>query len=224
MKSVIAQGATVSKAIDDALSKAGQPQEFFVKVLEEAQSGFLGFGSKKAKIALFFKKDEYSRKDTDVLPQNAYRDLFNNETLDKQVKSHKNEDANAVKDMPRSKSQGNRRFYRRQTSGDAKKENKSSNHKTQSRPKPQADGDKRSAKKTSGLRSSKTSDRPVKKVKPQDGAQESSRSEQRTQDQSEGRQVRRRRPSGSKPRNSSQRSGWRANRNNNAKKTDDSKN
>ena len=54
MKSVLAQGATVVKAIEEALKKADMPQEFFVKILEEAQSGFLGFGAKKAKIASIF--------------------------------------------------------------------------------------------------------------------------------------------------------------------------
>lgn len=38
MKSVIVQGATVAKAIDEALAKAGMPQEFFIKVLEEEHS------------------------------------------------------------------------------------------------------------------------------------------------------------------------------------------
>ena len=45
MKSVIAQGATVVKAIEEALKKADMPKEFFVKILEEAQPGFLGFGA-----------------------------------------------------------------------------------------------------------------------------------------------------------------------------------
>lgn len=80
MKSVIVQGASVAKAIDEALQKAGMPQEFFVKILEEAQPGFLGFGSKKAKIALFFKKED-SRKNGSLLSLGTYKDLFENQGL-----------------------------------------------------------------------------------------------------------------------------------------------
>ena len=84
MKSVISQGVSTAKAIELALQKAGTPEEFFVKVLEEAQSGFLGFGSKKAKIALFFKKEDLG--DTDeLLSQRSYEHLFNNKSLNKQI-------------------------------------------------------------------------------------------------------------------------------------------
>lgn len=84
MKSVIVQGASVAKAIDEALQKAGMPQEFFVKILEEAQPGFLGFGSKKAKIALFFKKED-SRKNSSLLSLGTYKDLFENQGLQAQA-------------------------------------------------------------------------------------------------------------------------------------------
>lgn len=85
MKSVIAQGATVVKAIEEALKKADMPKEFFVKILEEAQSGFLGFGSKKAKIALFFKKEILSSRGEGVLHQDSYEGLFDNQSLQKQI-------------------------------------------------------------------------------------------------------------------------------------------
>ena len=119
MKSVIAQGATISKAIDDALNKAGKPQEFFIKVLEEGQAGFLGFGSKKAKIALFFKKDDYSRRDSEVLPQGAYKDLFNNETLNKQLGVDKQDQKVEPKKSFKQRSQDNKKFQRRQLGSDA---------------------------------------------------------------------------------------------------------
>lgn len=80
MKSVIVQGTTVAKAIDEALVKAGMPIEFFIKVLEEAQPGFLGFGSKKAKIALFFKKEQGKREGS-LLSRGSYKSLFENEKL-----------------------------------------------------------------------------------------------------------------------------------------------
>lgn len=83
MKSVIVQGATVAKAIDEALIKAGMPIEFFIKILEEAQPGFLGFGSKKAKIALFFKREQ-GRREGSLLSRGSYKDLFENENLQAQ--------------------------------------------------------------------------------------------------------------------------------------------
>src|SRR5258708_7178402 len=91
MKSVIAQGATVVKAIEEALKKADMPQEFFVKILEEAQSGFLGFGAKKAKIALFFRKETYNQRGDAVLSQSSYEDLFNNQSLQKQIDNQQRE-------------------------------------------------------------------------------------------------------------------------------------
>lgn len=85
MKSVIAQGATVVKAVEEALKKAGMPEEFFVKLLEDAQAGFLGFGSKKAKIALFFKQQAPHYKNDGLLSQDSYQDLFDNDSMSKQI-------------------------------------------------------------------------------------------------------------------------------------------
>lgn len=87
MKSVIAQGSTIAKAIEEALKKSDSPQEFFVKILEDAQAGFLGFGSKKAKIALFFKDgDRGTEKPADsMLSKGSYLDLFNNPDIKKQI-------------------------------------------------------------------------------------------------------------------------------------------
>lgn len=86
MKSVIAQGSTIAKAIEEALKKADMPQEFFVKVLEDAQAGFLGFGSKKAKIALFFKNVILSdKKSENMFSKGSYAGLFNNPDIKKQL-------------------------------------------------------------------------------------------------------------------------------------------
>lgn len=87
MKSVIAQGASVAKAIEEALKKAEQPQEFFVKLLEDAQPGFLGFGSKKAKIALFFKEDPLFKKHDGLFEKGSYENLFNNQAMKKQIEA-----------------------------------------------------------------------------------------------------------------------------------------
>ena len=89
MKSVIAQGATVTKAIEEAHLKAGKPQEFFIKILEDAQSGFLGFGVKKAKIALFFKKTD-KRHESSFLSLGTYKELFENEKLQAQPEEQDN--------------------------------------------------------------------------------------------------------------------------------------
>jgi hypothetical protein len=86
MKSVIAQGSTVAKAIEEALKKADMPQEFFVKLLENAQPGFLGFGAKKAKIALFFKENVAHQKHQETMfEKGTYENLFNNQSISKQV-------------------------------------------------------------------------------------------------------------------------------------------
>lgn len=83
MKSVIAQASTLAKAISEAWEKAGRPVEFFTKVLQEASSGFLGFGAKKAKVALFFKQMHKNKheKSLDILKQKEYESLFNNKKL-----------------------------------------------------------------------------------------------------------------------------------------------
>lgn len=87
MKSVITQGATVAKAIEEALKKADMPKEFFVKLLEDAQAGFLGFGAKKAKIALFFKEDLAHQKNhqESLFEKGSYENLFNNPNMKKQI-------------------------------------------------------------------------------------------------------------------------------------------
>ncbi len=95
MKSVIVQGASVAKAIDEALAKAGMPQEFFVKILEDAQPGFLGFGSKKAKIALFFKKELHKR-DGSLVSRGTYKNLFNNQSIKSQIEQYESQEHDDV--------------------------------------------------------------------------------------------------------------------------------
>ncbi|MBM18309.1 MAG: hypothetical protein CL947_04555 [Epsilonproteobacteria bacterium] len=118
MKSVITQGASIAKAIEDALQKAGMPQEFFIKVLEEPQSGFLGFGSKKAKIALFFKKDDTTKRDNAVLSQGSYKDLFNNPGLQKQLNQHVSE-IKSEPDIQSDKKPTKQRYHRRRIPGES---------------------------------------------------------------------------------------------------------
>jgi hypothetical protein len=55
MKSIMEEASTIAKAIEIAWNRAGQPQEFSVKVLELPQTSFFGLKtSKSAKIAFFF--------------------------------------------------------------------------------------------------------------------------------------------------------------------------
>ncbi|MGB8467683.1 MAG: hypothetical protein WCE21_01645 [Candidatus Babeliales bacterium] len=54
MKSIIQESSSVAKAIEQAWTAAGKPQEFTVKVFEEAQRNFFGLTTKSAKIALLF--------------------------------------------------------------------------------------------------------------------------------------------------------------------------
>ena len=69
MKSIMQEGSSVTKAIEQAWIKAGKPAEFSVKVLEEAQKNFLGLTLRSAKIALFF--DEKTQKGNE--PQRVTR-------------------------------------------------------------------------------------------------------------------------------------------------------
>lgn len=55
MKSIMEEASTISKAIENAWNRAGQPQEFSVKILEHPKTTFFGLKTEKsAKIAFFF--------------------------------------------------------------------------------------------------------------------------------------------------------------------------
>lgn len=55
MKSIMEEASSISKAIENAWNRAGQPQEFSVKILEHPKTTFFGLKtSKSAKIAFFF--------------------------------------------------------------------------------------------------------------------------------------------------------------------------
>lgn len=55
MKSIMEEATSITKAIETAWNRAGQPQEFSVKILEHPQTSFFGLKTaKSAKIALFF--------------------------------------------------------------------------------------------------------------------------------------------------------------------------
>ncbi len=79
MKSVVVEASTVAKAIEAAWLKADRPEEFFIRILQEHSSGFLGFGAQKAKVVFFFKN---SHKSDSLFPvvvkQKEYASFFGN--------------------------------------------------------------------------------------------------------------------------------------------------
>ena len=82
MKSVVVEASTVAKAIETAWLKAEKPEEFFIRILQEHITGFLGFGSQKAKIVLFFKNSNKSDALVPVvLKQKEYISFFGNKNL-----------------------------------------------------------------------------------------------------------------------------------------------
>ncbi len=54
MKSIVEEASSIVKAIEKAWERAGKPQEFTVKVFEDAERGFLGMTKKPAKVGIFF--------------------------------------------------------------------------------------------------------------------------------------------------------------------------
>lgn len=63
MKSIIQEASSIAKAVEQGWLKAGQPQEFSVKVLELPERNFIGFTTRSAKVALLFhdKKEEQQK-------------------------------------------------------------------------------------------------------------------------------------------------------------------
>ncbi len=54
MKSIMEEASSISKAIEQAWHRAGNPAEFSIKVLETPERNLFGLTVKSAKIALFF--------------------------------------------------------------------------------------------------------------------------------------------------------------------------
>lgn len=54
MKSIMEEASSISKAIDQAWSRAGKPAEFTIKILEHPERNMFGLTTKSAKIAFFF--------------------------------------------------------------------------------------------------------------------------------------------------------------------------
>src|SRR5271170_272826 len=54
MKSLIEEASSVAKAVEKGWVEAGKPQEFSIKVFEEATKNFIGMTTKSAKVAIFY--------------------------------------------------------------------------------------------------------------------------------------------------------------------------
>jgi hypothetical protein len=54
MKSIVEEASSIAKAVEKAWYSAQKPQEFTVKVLEEAQRNFIGLTTRSAKVAIYF--------------------------------------------------------------------------------------------------------------------------------------------------------------------------
>jgi len=61
MKSVVQEGSTIIKAVEQGWKKAKMPREFTVKVLEEPKTNFIGMTIHSAKVALFFDERQIVR-------------------------------------------------------------------------------------------------------------------------------------------------------------------
>jgi predicted RNA-binding protein Jag len=57
MKSIIEEATSVIKAVEVAWTRAGNPEEFSIKVFELPQKNFFGITTKKAKIGIFFNEE-----------------------------------------------------------------------------------------------------------------------------------------------------------------------
>ena len=79
------EASSVIKAVDKGWQRAGKPQEFTVKILEEAEYNFLGMSTKPAKIALFFDEKKVAPQQTPAKKQ--YSPKNSDRRSEKQTKS-----------------------------------------------------------------------------------------------------------------------------------------
>ncbi len=73
MKSIIQEASSIAKAIEEGWTKAQKPQQFSVKVLEEAEKNFLGLTKKSAKVAIFFEEPQLNRPTTTPAQRSAQK-------------------------------------------------------------------------------------------------------------------------------------------------------
>ena len=54
LRSVVEEASSVAKAIEKAWQNAGKPEEFSVKVFQQAERNLFGFTTKSAKVGIFY--------------------------------------------------------------------------------------------------------------------------------------------------------------------------
>lgn len=54
MKSIMEEGSSIFKAVENAWTKAGKPKEFTIKIYEEPKKNFFGLTTANAKVGIFF--------------------------------------------------------------------------------------------------------------------------------------------------------------------------
>ncbi len=83
------EASSVAKAIEKGWTRAGKPQEFTVKVFEEAEKNFFGFTKKPAKIGLFFQEHTVAQqhRQSKDRQQNAPKKFTTQQATQQQQKS-----------------------------------------------------------------------------------------------------------------------------------------
>lgn len=71
MKSIIEQASSIIKAVEKAWSRAGNPDEFSIKIFETEEKNFFGLTSKPAKVGIFFNETP-SKTTTTKQPQKSF--------------------------------------------------------------------------------------------------------------------------------------------------------
>lgn len=76
MKSIVEEASSIKQAIENGWKRLGEPTVFSVKILERPETGFLGFNTKSAKVALIVE---------DKTAPSQLRQHFKSESADKSV-------------------------------------------------------------------------------------------------------------------------------------------
>lgn len=86
MKSIMEEASSIIKAIEKGWYKAGQPQEFTVKIFEEPQKNFIGLTIKSAKIGIFFSDQITAKNDVTkakIIPNKSSYTQINTDNKEK---------------------------------------------------------------------------------------------------------------------------------------------
>ncbi len=84
MKSIIQEASSIAKAVEEGWIKAQKPQQFSVKILEEAEKNFLGLTRKSAKVAIFFDEPQVAKPSEHRGGQQTYKQPQNTQQRQQQ--------------------------------------------------------------------------------------------------------------------------------------------